>query len=399
MAKMVTGTLSERAILGFLAHSPGATVQRLAQQLELSGSTVANVCTRLLEKQLVVRAPAVAAPAPVRGRPAVSYRLALPGLVGVVRLDGSQLTGALFGGDGVARQSDEANLVRIDRLPDALEVIHEFVARLVSRQGCQVKDLAYVVVAANALRTRRGTLSSSVLPWLSDKLPSALRQRLGVPVAVVAAALQTAELQHVHDSSVQTMVRLHVADGVSSHAVIHGRLATGHNDLAGELGHVTLDPHGPMCGCGKRGCIEAMVSGPAIQAMVWQRLREDSPRTRLDPAIIQSGSPRVALDEIYRQWAAGDRFTRQVMTQVLDRLAWALSLILNLQDPDLVRVDGYVLRDRTLWLEELQARVRHLVLRGDSRQLVIENARASITDQLRMAAYQAMVEASDVAFD
>ncbi len=393
---MTSVNFSERAILGFLAQSPGATVQRLAERFELSGSTVANICTRLLDRHLVVRTPPATDASRMRGRPAVAYRLALPGPVVVVQLDGSQQSATLFDHEGEARQFDESSLVRVDNLADALSLLSEIVARLASRHGCRVQELAFVAVAANALRTRRGTLSSSVLPWLTEQLPAALGERLQVPVRIAALALQTAEMPYLDDPAVQTMVRWHVADGVSSHAVVRGGLATGHNNLAGELGHVTLDPQGPRCGCGKRGCLEALVSGPAIHALVQTRLRETAPNTGLDPQLIAGASPRLALDDLYRQWVAGDPFTREFMHPVLDRLAWALSLILNLLDPDVVRVDGYVLRDRPHWLAELQTRVRPLVLRGDSRQIVVENARATHLDQHRMTAYQALIESPEL---
>lgn len=387
---MATANLNERAVLDFILRRPETTVQQVADHLDLSASTVANVCARLLDKQLVVRGPSVAEG---RGRPAATYRAALPGDVAVVSFDGSRVSAALFDDNAEPLATHHTDLVRVDKMEDAVNVVDDMAARILSIAHRNRRDLHVLVITLNALRSSRGKVSSSsVLPWVNDKLPAALRRRLGIDVQIVPGGILMAEFEHIDDPDIETMVRFNVGDGVSSHAMILGRAAAGLNGLAGELGHITLDAQGPRCGCGKRGCVEAMVSGPAIRNTLRAAVDETKTKTSLDPTTLAGRSVRLAIDHIWQCWSDGDKLARRAMDDVLDQLAWAMSISLTLFDPDLVRIDGYVLRDRQAWIDELIRRVRPQLLRGSSRKIIIEPARATVLDQQRIAAYYALAD-------
>lgn len=390
---MLASTHNERAVLEYLLYRPEATVQQVANHFDLSASTVANVTAKLLEKNLIVRGPSLASG---RGRPAVTFRAALPGLVAVVSFDGSHIDASLFDSEADCVASHNSDLVRVDGPDEAADLVDETVAHLLSLAHAPREQLALVVVTLNAVRRTDGSvLTSSVLPWLTDDLPDALRRRMDIDVAIVSASMMMAELQHIDDPAVNTMVRFNVGDGVSSHAIINNRVSHGRNDLAGEIGHVTLDPAGPLCGCGKHGCVEAMVSGPAIRAAVSKAVQKNKPQpTILDPRTLDGSSVRLAIEHIWQAWQQNDYLARYAMGLVFDKIAWTLSIALNLIDPDLVRIDGYVLRDRQAWIDELLTRVRPQLLRGSDRAITLESARATLLDQQRIAAYVGLMETS-----
>src|SRR2546429_7671111 len=69
------------------------------------------------------------------------------------------------------------------------------------------------------------------------------------------------------------MVFMTMGTGIGGGLILDGRLYRGTNDLAGEVGHQTILITGPLCGCGKRGCLEALASGPAIARLAVESLQ------------------------------------------------------------------------------------------------------------------------------
>ncbi|MGL4960268.1 MAG: N-acetylmannosamine kinase [Inquilinus sp.] len=141
---------------------------------------------------------------------------------------------------------------------------------------------------------RDGRLSATnpgTLPVPPDSpLVAALQDRLGVTVRAVndAQAAAWGEFRHGAAQGVGSMVFLTVSTGVGGGLVLDGKLRVGPGGLAGHLGHVVAVPDGPLCGCGRRGCVEAVASGRALAAMATAEFGEamDAPALfrRSDPA-------------------------------------------------------------------------------------------------------------------
>jgi glucokinase len=105
----------------------------------------------------------------------------------------------------------------------------------------------------------------------------------GLPVIVENDANATALAEHRWGAGVgcRDMAFLTMGTGIGAGLILDGRLYRGRNDLAGEIGHATVWPDGPLCPCGKRGCLEALASGTAIARIGRERYR-DPDLTALD---------------------------------------------------------------------------------------------------------------------
>lgn len=155
---------------------------------------------------------------------------------------------------------------------------------------------------------------------------SMLRERLGVPTTVEndvrAAAVGAYErLRATTHPAVESLAYLSIGTGISAGVVIGGRLHRGRDGLAGEIGHVVVDPNGPDCRCGLRGCLEAVAAGPAIQRM-WPT---------------QDGRPAEAL---FRAAASGDPEAGRLMEEVVDRYVLAIQWLATAWDADLIVLGG-----------------------------------------------------------
>jgi glucokinase len=151
---------------------------------------------------------------------------------------------------------------------------------------------------------------------LSEKASAPVHVDNDVNVAAIgaAAALGCTDLAY-----------LSVGTGIAAGLLLGGRLRRGARGAAGEVGHISVDPNGPRCHCGQRGCLEVMASGPAL-ARQW-------------PA--GAGAPSVAR-ALLEAAARGDRAARTVRDALAGHLADAVARLALTVDPDLVVLGGGV---------------------------------------------------------
>jgi glucokinase len=102
--------------------------------------------------------------------------------------------------------------------------------------------------------------------WAGKPVAGPVGTALGLPVALIndARAFGVAELRLGAARGVSTMIGFTLGTGVGGVMAVDGRVHQGHDGTAGELGHQTIDPDGPWCGCGNRGCLEAFARGDQI---------------------------------------------------------------------------------------------------------------------------------------
>jgi glucokinase len=104
--------------------------------------------------------------------------------------------------------------------------------------------------------------------WNDRPVARPVASALGIPVALIndARAFGLAELRLGAGRGASSMIGLTLGTGVGGVIAIDGRVHQGHDGTAGEIGHQTLEPEGPLCGCGNRGCLEAFARADRIAA-------------------------------------------------------------------------------------------------------------------------------------
>ena len=130
--------------------------------------------------------------------------------------------------------------------------------------------------------------------------------------------------------------------GIGAGIIFDRRIYHGRTGAAAEGGHVSIDYHGPRCGCGKRGCIEALASGPAIARRAQERLAQ-SPEADSKMLALSSGDTNAVSAEIvaeaYRQ---GDTLAAEILGETADFLALWAGNIIDLLEPDIFLFGGGV---------------------------------------------------------
>jgi glucokinase len=180
--------------------------------------------------------------------------------------------------------------------------------------------------------------------WRNFPLVSEIEQIYGVPVKLDndANCGALAEAKWGAGRSYRNVFYVTIGTGIGTGIVINGNLYHGRTGAAGEGGHLSIDYRGPECRCGKRGCIEALVSGPAIAQRARARLMtlRGVRSTILDLA--QGNIEAITSDIIDKANASGDALAREILLETVELLALWLGNIVDLLEPDVIIIGGGV---------------------------------------------------------
>ena len=134
------------------------------------------------------------------------------------------------------------------------------------------------------------------------------------------------------------MIYVTVSTGIGGGLILDGRLYHGANGIAGEIGHQTLVPDGPLCGCGNRGCLEALASGTAIARQARERVARGVPTLIADLA---EGDPERITAKLVAQAAnQGDEEAQEILTRAMNYLGIGMANLVNLFNPQLIVIGG-----------------------------------------------------------
>lgn len=259
----LVGRWNERLILQLLQERGPLSRADVVRASGLSAPTVSKAVSSLLRAGLVEEEQAAESG---RGRPAVKVRVARSRVqVLGIAVDAGHCWVAAAGLDGVLRQP-----VRCVATPGCYEElldVLEAAARDCMSDGIQTLGVGVSLPGLVDNRAGQGLLSPNV-PMTNGHTPAAdLGRRLGLPAVLLqeSHALCLAERHYGLAQRIDDFVVLDVATGVGLGVMLEGRLFTGHNGLAGEIGHMTVVPQGGRrCGCGNSGCLETVVSDTAL---------------------------------------------------------------------------------------------------------------------------------------
>lgn len=199
--------------------------------------------------------------------------------------------------------------------------------------------------------------------WRDVPVAAMLCERLGAPARLLndvrAATLGEMRFGHGKDRSGLTMAFFAVGTGIGGGIVIDGKLRLGPLGAAGEIGHQTILPDGPRCGCGNRGCLEALASGPAIAAEGVRLLRMGlAPNLH---AAVQGDAERVTPREMLTAALAGDDRVREALTRAGEWLGIAAANVVTSLHPDLIVIGGGVAELGDVLLEPVRRTIRERV--------------------------------------
>jgi predicted NBD/HSP70 family sugar kinase len=343
---LVRRTHEERVLAALRAH--GALSRGdLAKRVGLSRTTLSEITANLLQRGAIIVADTDAATRAGSGRPA--ERLALDP-------DSGQFLGVDFGHRrvhvAVADASHEIIAQGVERYDDdppwadRIAIAFDLIDRLSRETGVHFGALQSIGIGVPGPYTgaRPGFPAVSWKKQLApDGVDTAFGERFGAPVVVDNNTRLAALAEAIsRPDAVDNLIYLRLSDGVGGGLVVSGRLVTGSRGFAGELGHVTANPSGAPCRCGKRGCLETIASVPAILK-----------------ACSDAGADVETLDDLAEAVAKGDPAVDAVLREVgsaVGRVLGAAAMTLN---PREVVMGGEIVRIAPVLVEQAAATLRY----------------------------------------
>ncbi|MFF3505038.1 ROK family transcriptional regulator [Streptomyces sp. NPDC003247] len=309
-------------VLEALRLSGPSSQAALARRTRLSPATVNSIVKTLREQ-------GVAETRPVNGRESLVALVSSHGAAVAVQVNVTSLRVALFDFGGRSRYDAAVTFEEGQEGGDAGLVV-DMVRSLTSRAGLRPEDLAGVAVGMQAPIARA---TGAVTSWARLQLPAwqdvvvaeTLGEALGVPVYAENDANLAALAEWTWGAGQGSADFLYVmcSAGVGGGLVIDGRIYRGGDGLAGEVGHLVLEPAGPVCFCGSRGCLTTFVSERSILL-----------------ALEASGSTHTSLRGVIDSARRGDPACRRVLYEAGRHLGRAFANTAKLMAPGVVAVGG-----------------------------------------------------------
>ena len=203
-------------------------------------------------------------------------------------------------------------------------------------------------------------LSHHVAGWEKVPLREWLEERLGVPAAVDNDANVAALGEHRFGAGqgCDSLLYVTVSTGVGGGWILNGRPCRGADGMAGEIGHMIIDPDGPACTCGKRGCLEALAAGPAIARRARERLTEDPQAGQTLRALVGGEVQALTARHVSQAAEAGDELSRQVLDEAARALGRGIGSAISLMNPQRVVVGGGVAKSGQRYFGAVRATAR-----------------------------------------
>lgn len=208
-------------------------------------------------------------------------------------------------------------------------------------QKTAVRDIdACGIIFAGLVDAKRGRVLSSpnLLGLKNFNITDPIEEHFGVPTKLEndATAATIAERLFGAGRETDNFVYMTLSTGIGGGAFVNGKILEGHNGLAGEFGHMVIMSNGPTCGCGRKGCLEAIASGKGIA----RRVSENITAVR-DSEILSAISPSsITAQRVFEAMENGDMLSRLIIEETIYYLAIGIVNIACILDPELIIIGG-----------------------------------------------------------
>lgn len=264
--------------------------------------------------------------------------------------------------------------------PDVVELIKAIVRELIQDSHVNKDRLMGIGIAVPGLvDVAEGiVVQSESRRWENLPLRDILAEEFELPIYVEAddKALAIGESFFGAGKEVPNAVYIKVGGGLGAGLIIDGALVRGSDNMAGEIGHILIDPEGPRCKCGNYGCLMTLVIFEAIKARAEKNLKLGALSSLTDR--VGGDLDRLSVEIIAEEALAGDAFAGQIMRETGRYLGVGIATLVNLLNPDMVIIGGSFIKIGAPWLDVIQEVVRRRTFARPGERVKILPAKMSI---------------------
>ena len=292
-----------------------------------------------------------------------------------VDIGGTKVAAGLVDANGEITSQVREPMIANSSAQEGLNAVLSAIARVLPEGATAAGGIG--ICAPGPLDPNTGViLNPPNLPcWRNFPLGEQVRKRCSVPVKIDndANAAALAETRWGAARGRKNVFYATIGTGIGTGIVFDGKIYHGRTGSAGEGGHVSVDYQGPICRCGKPGCIEILASGTAIAQRARQEVAAGKNSVMLDLA---GGDVDAFTGEIVGKAAdSGDDLAKKILTEAAEMLALWLSNIVDLLDPDVIVIGGGAAALYQPFFGKLHERISHLTVNPRADEVPILSAR------------------------
>ncbi len=255
-----------------------------------------------------------------------------------IDLGGTKINGLLLKSNGSIINKIKILTGDTENGKEIIEKIHAMINQLKSN----VKVKAIGIGSAGFVNNRTGVvISSPNIKFLNNfKLAETIKSTTGIETFVDndAKAGAVAELVLGDGKNVNDFVFVTLGTGIGGAIVINKHLVRGSDNLVGEIGHLTVEENGLICGCGKRGCLETIASGPSIKRAMIDEIKTGRKTIVLN--ILRGDISKIDVMDIKEAALNEDKLSIEVLTRAAHYIGLALSYVANILNPEKIILAG-----------------------------------------------------------
>jgi glucokinase-like ROK family protein len=350
--------INQMAILRFVQRNEPASRSDIAQACGLSNSTVSTLVAELMETGIIKNVGE--GPSIGGRRPVVLGINEQAGHVIAVDVGSTTITCGRV--DLHAKIHDKLIIKTPQDPSESLAATVDLVKRVHSQALATESPIVLGVGVATTGYVRPSTgivVSASNLGWRDVDLGRDISTATGLPTQVDnnANAAALGELYYGLGADVPNFIYVAIGNGIGAGLVLGGELYRGARNGVGEIGHIAVADDGPLCNCGRIGCLESLASGSAIEQMAQEAL---SPGGRSGDASSEQG--KITAKEVFQRAEQGDHAAIAVVDQALGHLATGIANVVNLLNPDEVILGGGITRSGDYFLGHFLPKIRPRLL-------------------------------------
>ncbi|MGA2483974.1 MAG: ROK family protein [Candidatus Acidiferrales bacterium] len=281
-----------------------------------------------------------------------------------VDIGGTKVAAGLVNAAGEIVQHTRVPMVTNKDAATGLAAVLGAIRQLLEHSGAEKQVAAIGICSPGPLNPETGVVINppNVPCWRNFPLADEVRRVYSVPVKVDndANAAALAEVLWGAGRGYRNVFYAIVGTGIGTGIVFDGKIYHGRTGAAGEGGHMGIEYDGPICKCGKHGCIEFLASGPAIARRARRKL-ESKPKSAL-LELAGGKAENVTSEMVGKASSAGDAVAKEVIQETLDLLTYWLGNIVDLLEPDVIIMGGGVSSMLAPFLDDIRAHWKGAVL-------------------------------------
>ncbi len=203
-------------------------------------------------------------------------------------------------------------------------------------------------------------IASVNLNWKNVPVRSELNARLNRPCVIENDVRVGAIGEAIYGQAVDAsyFLYLNIGTGVSVVIMDDGKIFSGVHGLAGEIGHAVMIPDGPVCKCGGKGCLEAIVSGPAIALRAQQHAEQLHGNGKSGWS--KEAWAEITPEAVFTQAVRGADFALKTIHEIGDILAYSLQYLALAYDPEMIVLAGGVVHGGNILIDHAQRQLSRL---------------------------------------